>query len=327
MPLVSIIIPNYNHYKFLEKRFDSILNQTYQDFEIIYLDDASTDNSNAIFNKYSTDQRIRALFNDKNSGNPFIQWNRGLSEAKGEYIWIAESDDYSHIMFLEIMVDVLEINPNIGLAYCQSIIVDEDNQHLYNNEKWTEDIDAYRWRKNHINNGRDEIANYLSIKNTIPNASSVLLRRSVLVDVNGAPEDFRYCGDWITWINILNKSDIAFVAEPLNNFRAEHGLSVRRFAYKEGLSILEALSVILYIKNLLPLNDEILMRSMLYRYNVWKEISVKNHIPFKIQKKIIGLFKKIIPGFEYKIYAYFPLILFKRSIHLIKSLFKLISNR
>jgi len=77
---------NYNYGHFLEKRIQSVLNQTYQDFEIIYLDNASTDNSNQVFAKFVGDKH--SLFNQVNSGTPGIK-------AKGEYVWIAESDDYA----------------------------------------------------------------------------------------------------------------------------------------------------------------------------------------------------------------------------------------
>ena len=89
MPKVSVIIPNYNHAQFLEQRIQSVLDQTYQDFEIIYLDDASTDNSNEVFAKFANNSRIRAIYNQTNSGSPFKQWNKGIRLAQGEYVWIA----------------------------------------------------------------------------------------------------------------------------------------------------------------------------------------------------------------------------------------------
>jgi len=89
MPKVSVIIPNYNHARFLEQRIQSILNQTYQDFEILYLDDASTDDSNEVFAQFKDDRRIRSILNQTNSGSPFKQWNRGIKAATGDYIWIA----------------------------------------------------------------------------------------------------------------------------------------------------------------------------------------------------------------------------------------------
>ena len=98
MPKVTVIIPNYNHAKFLPRRIESVLNQTFQDFEVVFLDDSSTDNSLEIFNNYSTDKRIRLIQNNVNSGSPFKQWIKGLRESKGEYIWIAESDDFADVL-------------------------------------------------------------------------------------------------------------------------------------------------------------------------------------------------------------------------------------
>lgn len=99
---ISIILPNYNHAKYLEKRLDSIFNQTHQDFEVIILDDASTDDSLSILNNYKNHPKVsHFIINKENSGSPFKQWEKGLNLAKGDYIWIAESDDFCDLNFLE----------------------------------------------------------------------------------------------------------------------------------------------------------------------------------------------------------------------------------
>lgn len=80
----------------------SIFNQTFQDFEVILLDDASTDNSREILHKYQEHPKVSHLIiNETNSGSPFKQWEKGLAFARGEFIWIAESDDYCNIFFLK----------------------------------------------------------------------------------------------------------------------------------------------------------------------------------------------------------------------------------
>ena len=84
MPAVSVIVPNYNHARFLRKRIDSILNQTFQDFELILLDDCSTDESRSILSEYASDPRVRLELNEVNSGSPFKQWNKGIRIARGE---------------------------------------------------------------------------------------------------------------------------------------------------------------------------------------------------------------------------------------------------
>lgn len=101
-PLVSIIIPNYNHARFLDERMQSVLGQTYQNFEVIILDDRSTDNSREVIEKYRSNPKVRKiLFNDTNSGSPFRQWKKGMELASGEIVWIAESDDHCEDTFLE----------------------------------------------------------------------------------------------------------------------------------------------------------------------------------------------------------------------------------
>src|ERR1700733_15685962 len=91
MPKVSVVIPSYNHARFLRRRIDSILQQSYQDFELILLDDCSPDNSREILTSYVDDPRVRIEFNTTNSGSTFKQWNKGGGLAHGGKLWFAES--------------------------------------------------------------------------------------------------------------------------------------------------------------------------------------------------------------------------------------------
>jgi glycosyltransferase involved in cell wall biosynthesis len=128
MSTVSVIIPNYNHARFLPRRIESVLCQTYQDFELILLDDCSTDDSRSLLSEYACDPRVRMEFNEKNSGSPFKQWNKGVRLARGEYVWIAESDDYADERMLERLAAVLEAEPKFALAYCRSWRVSADDR-------------------------------------------------------------------------------------------------------------------------------------------------------------------------------------------------------
>ncbi|MFM7595916.1 MAG: glycosyltransferase family 2 protein [Flavobacteriales bacterium] len=95
--LVSVIIPNYNHAPFLKERIDSVLNQSYSHVEVILLDDCSSDNSREIIEEYRRNEKVKHIvYNQKNSGNTFIQWQKGVELALGEWVWIAESDDRAH---------------------------------------------------------------------------------------------------------------------------------------------------------------------------------------------------------------------------------------
>lgn len=247
MPKVSVIIPNYNHAQFLEQRIESVLNQTFQDFEVIFLDDASTDNSREVFSKYANHPKISsAIFNETNSGSTFKQWNKGFSLATGEYIWIAESDDYAEATILEKLVQKLDSHPAVGLAYSQSWQVDKNGSVLSTMSNWTDDLDISKWKNDYIASGVDECANYLVLKNTIPNASAVIFRHCFITELNSDIENFKLAGDWLFWIKILLKSDVAFIADPLNYFRC-HENTVRSLTRSkvdlfEGVKILEYLS-------------------------------------------------------------------------------------
>ena len=220
-PKVSVIVPNYNHAPYLRERFESILTQTYKDFELLILDDGSTDDSYQIIARYERRARVRVLVNSTNSGSAFSQWNLGISLASGEYVWIAESDDSADPHFLETVVPLLDENPSLGLAYCQSRLLNKEGADVGNSLDWTSDLDPHRWKDNFINDGRDEVRRYLIHKNTIPNASAVITRRSVLNKALPVDTSFKLCGDWMHWGKVLLQTDLAYVAAPLNNWRLE----------------------------------------------------------------------------------------------------------
>lgn len=224
-PTVSILLPNYNHARFLPQRLDSILAQTFRDFELIVLDDCSPDNSRTIIEDYARRYPMRVVFNEKNSGSPFIQWKRGAEMATGKYLWIAESDDFADPRLLETLVNQTKEHPTVGLAYCQSACVDADGKVDGTWEYWTRELDPKRWLQSFFNKGSDEVARYMVRRNTVPNASAVLVRKDLLL-ASLPPDRMRLSGDWWTWCSVLLKSDVAFVGEPLNYFRS-HGSTVR----------------------------------------------------------------------------------------------------
>ena len=226
-PLVSVIVPNYNHARYLEQRIDSVLGQSFRDFELILLDDASTDDSRGVIARYTDRPGVRFEPNAVNSGTPFAQWNRGVSLARGRYVWLAESDDFAAPTLLEALVPLLERDASAVVAYCDSQRVDADGRHLgVFTALWADAPDAGRWRQGFRRSGREECADQLIWKNTIPNASAVLFRRDAYRNAGGAPTTMRLCGDWMLWARLLQHGNVAYVPEPLNHFR-QHAGSVR----------------------------------------------------------------------------------------------------
>ncbi|WP_435011776.1 glycosyltransferase family 2 protein (plasmid) [Tundrisphaera lichenicola] len=240
-PRVTVIIPNYRHARYLPRRLESVVGQSFRDIEVLFLDDASPDDSRAVFESHpaSSDPRVRPIYNEQNSGSPFKQWNRGLREARGEYIWIAESDDAADETMLAELVARLDANPNVGLAYCQSWIVGPDDEIKSSYTVLTDSLDREHWKSDFISGGLDECRRYLAFQNTIPNASAVLLRREVVDRVGPAPEEFRLSGDWVMWARMMMAADVAFVARPLNYHRV-HPETVRHSSEREGQHLNEA---------------------------------------------------------------------------------------
>lgn len=222
-PKVSIIVPNYNHFQFLEKRLVTIFNQTYQNFEVILLDDASTDDSIQILQKYAGHPKVSCFVKNKtNSGSPFKQWKKGIELAKGKYIWIAESDDFSSLNFLEKLIKYT--NHNYKIIYCASNIINQENEILHV-DNWASRMDPKKWNSSYSENGCIEIKNYLRFRNTIPNASAVIFKNDLDINLETASK-MKYCGDWFIWLEILKTGKIFYLNEPLNFFR-KHPFSTR----------------------------------------------------------------------------------------------------
>lgn len=221
-PLVSVIVPNYNHADYLDERISTIVNQSYKNIQVLLMDDCSTDDSRAVLEKWAAkDDRIEVLFNEKNSGSPFAQWERGSVWAKGKYLWIAESDDACALDMLALHVDALERNEKAVMAYSHSHLVDEKGSFL---RDFREDYgfifgDASRWKSDFTVEGKVEVAGSIIFSNTIPNASGVLFRKSVFDQV-GAPEtSWRLNGDWLFYARLLQHGELQFFAEARNYFR------------------------------------------------------------------------------------------------------------
>lgn len=239
MPIVSIIVPNFNHSNFLDQRISSILSQAFQDFEIILLDDCSDDNSIDILKPYKNHPKVSHLIiNEENSGSVFRQWKKGLEYASGKYIWFAESDDWADKTFLSSLVSIMEGDDSIGLAYCDSnVIRDNDVVDRFSNlkSKW---FNSSKWKQNYLADGLKEIEESLLIDCTINNASAVLLRRKLLAEVKPFDLGLQYTGDWYTYLKVASISKVAYLAKALNNYR-EHEANVSknaRYGYVEESS-------------------------------------------------------------------------------------------
>lgn len=226
--MVSVIIPNYNHERFLSQRIESVLQQTVANIEVIILDDCSTDNSVKIIQEYATkDNRIKTLFNRENSGSPFKQWKKGIELATSDLIWIAESDDFSDYYFIQSLLPFFEEAPLVGVAYCQSNFVDEQGKIFGNHLENLRQLDTCLWEGKFCIDGKRALTEFMPIINIIPNVSAAIFRKTLTENMDWVGLfRFTLAGDRYFWIQLLQQGQLAFRAEMYNFFRFS-GATVR----------------------------------------------------------------------------------------------------
>ena len=242
-PLVSVIIPNYCHSNYLDERIQSILNQSYGNFEVIILDDCSPDDgaSKAVIEKYRPDPHVsHIVYNETNSGSTFKQWQKGFSLSRGEYIWIAESDDSCHKELLATLLEPLENNPNCVLSFCRSIKTDSQGLLFNVHESQCQDDKPF------VMSGKEFINTHQRWCNFIVNASSAVFRKSAIEGMADDYTNMKGCGDWLFWIHLSEKGDVSYSPYSLNYFRF-HALNTTSSLEIAGTSDREMMMVVNYL--------------------------------------------------------------------------------
>ena len=242
--IVSVIVPNYRHAKYLQQRIQSVFDQTLAPHEIIVLDDASPDESVLIARRMAQRAKVpmQIVVNELNSGGTFHQWLKGLSLATGDLIWFAESDDSAHPLFLERLVPEF-FDPDVVLAYCQSALIGPEGERLADDFlAHTDDISAARWRSRYSVHSSVEAEIALSQKNTIPNASAVVFRRPQSIDFAAELLKHKFAGDWFFYAMLIRGGRVSFIPEVLNCYR-RHEATVSHRSVREDTQAHESLSV------------------------------------------------------------------------------------
>ena len=241
---ISAIVPNYRHAPYLEQRLRSIFAQTRLPDEIIFLDDASPDESVEVARRMAelSPVPMRIVVNPENSGSTFRQWLKGLDLATGDLVWFAESDDSCHPELLERLVPEF-YDPEVSLAYCQSALIGTEGQRLADTFlAHTDDISTTRWRSRYAATAAEEAELALSQKNTIPNASAVVFRRLDRLDFADELVQLRFAGDWLFYALQVRAGKIAYVPDVLNLYR-RHEQTVSHHAIRGDTHAAESLHV------------------------------------------------------------------------------------
>jgi len=229
---VSVVVPNYNYEAYMPDRLATVFQQDMPVFEVIVLDDLSTDNSLEIIKQSAkiAGRKIRIEANEQNSGNVFRQWQLGLLMTRGSHVWIAEADDLAKSSFLSQSIDAFKSNTR--MSFCNSAQVDENDAHLADNYNYYYDqIDPTLFQKSFLMDGREFVSRGLSVKNVILNVSSVVWDRQHLSDtlqsVSKDVMQYSLVGDWRLYLASMDHADcsIAYISDSLNVHR-RHANSV-----------------------------------------------------------------------------------------------------
>ena len=243
-PEVSIVFTSYNHKTYLRQALDALTNQTFQDFELIIVDDCSTDGSQIILTEYAEkDPRIKLYLNVKNSGSYVNSTNYAASLATAPFVIFAQCDDFAERNQIEILYNVAKQNPNCGVIFSASNIVNERGEFI----RLDYDIRREKFKKYVSNNPCifKTMASELFLRECIiPNLGAALVDRSLFNILGGFSNSYKVLADWDFWLNITQYTDFFYVNRPLNNFR-QHDKTIRN-SFKVELQLNELYSM--YVK-------------------------------------------------------------------------------
>jgi len=270
MSLVSIILPSYNHAKFLKERLDSIQAQTFKDWELIIIDDCSTDESVEIlenFTKKNKDKVKHFIKNEINSGSGYTSWKKGIELATSKYIWIAETDDFSAPTFLEEQIQLLETT-DATLSFCASKYVDEDGNYLYSSAKRMEDLKVAK--DSYMVFDSQTYMDKMPFNIYITNGSSVVFRKPI-VQIPQEIFNYKQSSDQFLWSYILQNNSFVFINKELNYFRRHMNSTTIKLGNLQLKNLyLEKIEYLNYFK--LEINSKTFLKHYIKHY-VWKNKS------------------------------------------------------
>lgn len=220
--MFSVLITTHNQANWLKERINSVLKQYYEDFEVIILDNHSTDGSATIIEQYRTHPKVtHIVINKENSGRPITLWQRGVKIAKGDWIWIAEGDDFADPGFLSACKKDIDNNPSIGLWYCDSNILDEASGKIIRrfSERRNAIFKNRKWNTAYCQDGIKEVNECLKYDCTVNNMSAAVFKRELIAPLLTSLPPYVYYADWWICLQVCFQADICYNPEPLSTYR------------------------------------------------------------------------------------------------------------
>jgi CMP-N-acetylneuraminic acid synthetase len=201
-PKVTVYIPTYNYGAYLQKSVESVLKQNYEDWELIIINDGSTDSTQAVLAQFSEHSKIR-IYHQQNQGLTRTN-NKAIEMSRGEYIMRLDADDYLDENALLVLANVLDCKPEVALVYPDYYVVSEDGE-LVRLERRSK---AYE---------EDELLDLPS------HAACAMIRKSCLIELGGYNEDISCQDGYDLWIRLIQKYQVYNVNLPLFYYRRHAG--------------------------------------------------------------------------------------------------------
>ena len=243
-PTVSVCIPTYNRAGLLRQAITSVLEQEFQDFEIVVYDNASTDGTTEVVRSFS-DDRIRYFRNPRNLGHR-ENWRRCFRAAVGSYLAALPDDDMMLPENLSRKVEFLQRNPQVGLVHSKYHVIDQEGQILISNTNWGHGAD----RAVDSLERREELLT--AFINTI-NLPTVVFTRACYEKVGEFSDRIAFAYDWEYWMRVALYYDIAFLAEPLVKWRI-HSASLTKTQVRDPI---------------VQLRDDLMAKRQLFKRNAF----------------------------------------------------------
>lgn len=208
--IVSVVIPTFNREQVLERAIKSVLDQSYQNIELIVIDDGSTDNTKDICSKFD----LKYLY-QKNKGVSSAR-NLGIQNSNGEFISFLDSDDEWHPTKLKKQIELMNLNPELNF--------------IHTNEIWIRNNVRVNAHKKHKKGGGDQFLR--SLEFCVISPSTVIVRKEIFETYGFFREDFPVCEDYDLWLKITSQEEVGFIEEELLYKHGGHSdqLSTKYFA-------------------------------------------------------------------------------------------------
>jgi glycosyltransferase involved in cell wall biosynthesis len=230
MPRASVIIPAYNASGYIAETIHSILNQSFEDYELIIVDDGSTDSTADIIRGF-TDNRIQYI-RQSNSGKPAAPRNKAIRQAKGDLVFIFDSDDVMLPGKLATTIGCLDRSPTAGLAFTGFACIDEQSDVI--NPNFLAPYDTlHSLPKTPVGDRAHLIESRVALRalasSNYLGTSGVAMRRQVFERVGYFDEQVRNSDDFLMWQAVASQYDLLYIPEVFHNYRVRSGsISLRK---------------------------------------------------------------------------------------------------